>query len=48
VIDAILKRKVPVTEDVVRSCVVGMLDKMPREIRAPGVVGESATSWRDA
>jgi hypothetical protein len=31
VIDAILKGKVPVKEDVVTSCVVGMLDKMPRE-----------------
>ena len=30
-IDAILKGKVPVTEDVLTSCVVGMLDKMPRE-----------------
>lgn len=31
VIDAILKGKMPVTEDVVTSCVVGMLDNMPRE-----------------
>ena len=31
VIDAILKGKVPVTEDVVTSCVVGLLDKMGRE-----------------
>lgn len=30
-IDAILKGKMPVIEDVVTSCVVGMLDKMPRE-----------------
>ena len=30
-IDAILKGKMPLTEDVVTSCVVGMLDSMPRE-----------------
>ena len=45
-IDAILKGKVPLTEDVVTSCVVGMLDKMPREYGLLGWLERARCSTR--